>query len=304
MSGPRVVAIGGGHGLAVTLRACRPWARELTAIVSVADDGGSSGRLRATWPKLPAPGDIRRCLTSLAAPERATVAAALERRLVGGELDGHAAGNLLLLALTDQVGDFDAAVSELATLLGVTAKVLPAAVEAVELVGSGASGEVRGQVAVEATPDVRNVRLDPADPEVPKAALAAIADAELIVLGPGSFYGSVLAAVVAPAIVAAMHDAPGRCVLVHNLRSPGAPDDHVEGLRRHGIEPDVVVAHPGTMPASGPADVEVVTADVADSTGLAHDSERLGAVLAGLSHQPRPPDTVAGLGKTTGAQHP
>src|SRR5687768_14429384 len=154
--GPRVVAVGGGHGLAATLRACQPWAGELTAIVSVADDGGSSGRLRALLPNLPAPGDLRRCLTTLAGPERSTLAAALERRFQGGELDGHAAGNLLLVALADELGDFDAAVDELAAALGVRAKVIPAVLAAVELVGESDGGEVRGQVAVEAATGLRS----------------------------------------------------------------------------------------------------------------------------------------------------
>ena len=103
-------------------------------------------------------------------------------------------------------------------MLGVVATVLPASVEAVDLVGSGPSGDVRGQVAVEAARGIRSVRLDPPDPEVPKAAVEALAGADLIVLGPGSLYGSVLAAVVAPAIRRAVSDSPAATVLVQNLR--------------------------------------------------------------------------------------
>jgi uncharacterized cofD-like protein len=280
---PRVVCIGGGHGLAVTLRACQPWAGDLTAIVSVADDGGSSGRLRASHPKLPAPGDLRRCLTTLAAPDRATVAAALERRLQGGELDGHAVGNLLLLALTDELGDFDAAVAATATLLGVTASVLPASIEAVDLVGTttAAGEDVRGQVAVEAAAEsVRTVRLDPPDPQVPKAAIVALAEADLVVLGPGSLLGSVLAAVVAPALLGGLGGSKATTVLVLNLRSA---EDDVAALRRHGVEPDVVVADPAAPPPAGLGSARLVVAGVARPGGLAHDPEQLGAVLAGLS---------------------
>lgn len=264
----RVVCIGGGHGLAVTLRACRSWADDLTAIVSVADDGGSSGRLREANPLLPAPGDIRRCLTTLADPARATLAAALERRLD----DGHAVGNLVLLALTEELGDFDAAVAALGETLGVTAQVLPASTESVELVGNGG---VRGQVAIEAEPTVHTVALDPPDPQVPKAALEAIDAADLIVLGPGSFYGSILAAVVAPAIQRAIRAAPAATtVLVRNLRSDGPDPDHVAVLRRHGVDPDVVIEP---------------TQHVARPHGLAHDPEKLGQALRDLSgHVGRP----------------
>lgn len=271
---PRVVCIGGGHGLAVTLRACRPWAGQLTAIVSVADDGGSSGRLRADHPGLPAPGDVRRCLTTLAAPDRAMLAAALERRV-----DGHAVGNLVLLALTQELGDFDAAVAEVAATLGVApnATVLPAATESVDLVGlvglvdpdGGATREIRGQVAIEAAADrVRAVRLEPSDPDVPKAAIEAIDAADLVVLGPGSLYGSVLAAVVAPSIQRAVTATAARTVLVQNLRSHTSGDDPVEALRRHGVEPDVVID---------------ATARIARPNGLAHDPDRLGAALRSLS---------------------
>jgi uncharacterized cofD-like protein len=263
MTAPRVVCIGGGHGLAVTLRACRPWAGELAAIVSVADDGGSSGRLRADHPLLPAPGDLRRCLTTLADPGRATLAAALEHRV-----EGHAVGNLVLLALSDELGDFDAAVAALAETLGVTAQVFPAANEAVELVGNGRDAVVRGQVAIEADPTVHTVRLDPPDPDVPKAAVEAIEAADLVVLGPGSLYGSVLAAVVATGIREALARTAATVVLVHNLRIDGPDPDHVAVLRRHGIDPDAVIE---------------AGAEVARPNGLAHDPERLGAALQGLS---------------------
>lgn len=275
MTGPRrVVCIGGGHGLAVTLRACRPWAAELTAIVSVADDGGSSGRLRAQHPSLPAPGDIRRCLTTLADPSRATLAAALERRIAADDetVAGHAVGNLVLLALTEELGDFDAAVAALGETLALPAgtQVVPAAREPVELVGVTSQGAavVRGQVAIEADPAVHTVRLDPPDPEVPKAAIEAIEAAHLVVLGPGSFYGSVLAALVAPTIREAVAATDATTVLVHNLRTDGPDPDHVAVLRRHGIDPDVVVP-------PGP--------EVARPHGLAHDPEKLGRELRGLS---------------------
>jgi uncharacterized cofD-like protein len=280
--GPRVVAVGGGHGLAASLRACATYAAELTAIVSVADDGGSSGRLRAET-GLPAMGDIRRCLTELAAPDQHDVAAALELRF-----DGHTAGNLLLAGLADAHG-FLGAVRRLGELLGVGAAVLPATTEPVELVAETVLGEtVRGQVAVQTAKGVVTVALDPPKPDPPAAVLAAIAAADQVVLGPGSLFTSVLAALAVPAVADAVVASTARCVFVCNLR-PQEPETagydvaaHLGALRRHGVVPDVVVAHPGAMATGAVGEVRVERADVARRHGLAHDPAKLGAVLAGL----------------------
>jgi uncharacterized cofD-like protein len=276
-----VVAIGGGHGLAATVRACRPWAAELTAIVSVADDGGSSGRLRRGQPGLPSPGDLRRCLTALADPSCSTLAAALERRFDAGELAGHPAGNLLLAALVAETGDLESAAAILGDALGVAATVVPATAEPVDLVGLGAGTEVFGQVAVEASGAVAGVRLEPPDPSVPKAAEEALAVADLVVLGPGSFLGSVLAAVGAPRLRAAVAASPGRRVLVHNLFSAGSVAERIDTLTAFGVPVDAVVVQSGTA-ADGCGPVAVVAADIARPSGLAHDPERLGPVLRGL----------------------
>lgn len=288
MTGPSVVAVGGGHGLACTLRACVPWAGRLTAIVSVADDGGSSGRIRAAT-GLPAMGDLRRCLTSLAAPSRALVAAALERRFEGGDLAGHPAGNLLLAALAEEcAGDLCRAVGQAAAVLGVPdhVHVLPASTSAVELVATTEAGDcVGGQVAVEASGHIDRVRLEPPGAEPPAEALEALDDADLVVLGPGSLFGSVLAAAAVPGLVDALAAAKGRTVFVCNLRSQ-APETagydvaaHVRALHRHGIRPDVVVADPRALPVG---DVTVTAAPVARPDGVAHDPDRLGEALRGL----------------------
>jgi uncharacterized cofD-like protein len=271
----RVVAIGGGHGLAVTLRACRPWAGELTAVVSVADDGGSSGRLRTDHPGLPAPGDLRRCLTTLAAPEHELLAAALERRFEVGELAGHPAGNVLLASLVAECGDLSTAAAVLAGTLGVEATVLPCTDEAVHLVARTAGGEVVGQVAVEATGAVEHLRLDPPDPATPKPVLEAVAAADLVVLGPGSFYGSVLAALAAPSLQRAVAATSARRVLVHNLFAVESVDHRAQVLADHGVPVDDVLVHGGT-------------ADLARPNGLAHDPDKLGAALRGLSGQVAP----------------
>jgi uncharacterized cofD-like protein len=280
-----VVAIGGGHGLAVSVRACQTWATELTAVVSVADDGGSSGRLRRAAPGLPAVGDLRRCITSLAAARHSALAAALERRPTVDELAGHPPGNLLLAALVDEVGDLEASAAALGAALGVTATVVPATTEPVELVGlTGGGAEIVGQVAVESAGGICDVRLEPSDPEVSKSAVAALAGLgpdDLVVLGPGSFLGSVLAALAPPRLGAAIRASLARRVLVHNLFSPSPVAERLRLLADHGVPVDVVVVQAGQAGLGDLGD-EVVQADVARDNGLAHDVERLGAVLQGL----------------------
>ena len=155
--GPHVVALGGGHGLAITLSAVSRYAGRVTAIVSAADDGGSSGRLRADWPG-PAPGDVRRCLLELAGtgPLEQAWAKALDFRFPDGDLAGHSLGNLVLVGLSETMGDFVAATAEVGRLLGVTATVLPAASVGVnlcaEIEGVDGPTELVGQVNVAHTP--------------------------------------------------------------------------------------------------------------------------------------------------------
>src|SRR3954451_17968784 len=131
MAKPNVVALGGGHGLASTLRALRRYAGEITAIVSVADDGGSSGRLRAAL-GIPAPGDLRRCLVALGDGE-SVWGRDFEHRLTEGDLQGHALGNLIIAGLADELGDFRLALEEAGKLVGATGQVIPATVDAVVL---------------------------------------------------------------------------------------------------------------------------------------------------------------------------
>ncbi|HVL27972.1 MAG TPA: 2-phospho-L-lactate transferase CofD family protein, partial [Acidimicrobiales bacterium] len=151
--GPAVVALGGGHGLAASLQAARRYAGEVCAIVSVADDGGSSGRLRAAF-GIPAPGDLRRCLVALSDPGSPWTSA-FEYRFAAGELEGHAFGNLVLAGLAEATGDFSLALLEAGRVLGAAGRVLPATTEAVILKaelrspdGNGGTSIV-GQVAVQ-----------------------------------------------------------------------------------------------------------------------------------------------------------
>ncbi len=162
------MAIGGGHGLAATLRAVRTYTDRVTAIVSVADDGGSSGRLREILHIIP-PGDLRKCLVALAEPG-SLLASAFEYRFSEEELAGHALGNLILAGLIDGINDPVAALDEACRLLGVAGRVLPATSDPVVLKAESDGGQVAGQVAVMGTDNIRTVSLVPADPKAPAAA--------------------------------------------------------------------------------------------------------------------------------------
>lgn len=263
------MAIGGGHGLAASLRAARVYAGEVTAVVSVADDGGSSGRLRAAL-GIPAPGDLRRCLVALSGEPDGLWARVFEHRFDSGELDGHAVGNLVIAGLAAGTGSFTEALAEAARLVGAEGRVLPATDSPVVLKATAAGEEVEGQLAVSLKGRISRVALVPPDPPANEEAVRAIAEADQIVLGPGSLYTSLLAALAVPGIRDAVAKAAERTVYVANLR-PQVPetdgystDDCVAALRSHGIEPAAVVGPEG----------------LADETGLVHDVGRLADALA------------------------
>ena len=196
--GPAVVAVGGGHGLAATLRAVSTFTDRVTAVVSVADDGGSSGRLRELLHIMP-PGDLRKCLVALAEPG-SLLARAFAHRFAEEELAGHALGNLVIAGLMDAADDPVRGLDEAGRLLGVRGRVLPATTEPVVLKAESDGGPVAGQVAVSGTDHIRRVSLVPVDAVPPVAVVEALDDADLIVIGPGSLFTSVLAAIVVPGI--------------------------------------------------------------------------------------------------------
>lgn len=308
--GPRVVAIGGGHGLAATIRAARRYAGHVTAVVATADDGGSTGRLRAGMPGLPAPGDIRRCLEAMVASDGDSdgevggpLLAAFDYRFPGTDLEGHPLGNLLLAGLAAVTGDFAAAVEEASRLLGLdpaVGQVVPATAEPVHLVAHTAAGrEVAGESAVSRTEGLHRVGVEAAGdgpaacPPAPRAVVDALAAADQVVLGPGSLFSSVLSAVAVDDVREGIACGPGEVVYVCNLRPENAETQgydlaaHVEALARHGVAPDVVVAQVGAYPTCRPgacgASCEVVEVDVARPHGLAHDPAKLAVVLASLA---------------------
>jgi uncharacterized cofD-like protein len=305
---PRVVAFGGGHGLAAALAAWRRLTPELTAVVTVADDGGSSGRIRREMPVLP-PGDLRMALTALADDAEWTreMAALLHHRLGGsGVLAGHPVGNLVLTGLVElHGGDTVRALDDLCRLLATRGRVLPMADVPLDLVARVESTDpddparvrtIRGQVAIAGTPGrVRDILVSPPDPPVHPAVLEAIAAADVVSLGPGSWYTSVLPHLLVPRLRAALAASSARVVVVLNLEpQPGetdgfSPEEHLTVLRAHlgGVplhsviaDVDSVVDRCGLLSAVRECGAELVLAPVAELGGAPrHDPERLATAL-------------------------
>ncbi len=306
---PRVVAFGGGHGLAAALAAWRRITDSLTAVVTVADDGGSSGRIRREMPVLP-PGDLRMALAALAGNDARSqeLARLVQHRLsVTGALAGHPVGNLMLTGLAElHAGDAVRALDELGTILGCCGRVLPMADVPLDLVARVESTDpddpertrtIRGQVAIAATPGrVREILVSPPDPPVNSAVLEAIAAADVVSLGPGSWYTSVLPHLLVPQLRAALASTQARVVVVLNLEpQPGetdgfSPEEHLSVLQAHlgGValhtviaDADSVVDRRGLLSAVRECGAELVLAPVAELDGAPrHDPVRLSSALA------------------------
>lgn len=260
---PRAVALGGGHGLAASLAALRLIATDVTAVVTVADDGGSSGRIRRELPVLP-PGDLRMALAALAGDGEwnTLLASLLQHRFGGtGALAGHSVGNLVITALTELLdSDPIEALRATGRLVGAVGRVLPMSTIPLEISAQvvGIDPEhptdvrrIRGQVAVATTPGrVLSVSLVPERPPACAEACQAIGEAELVVLGPGSWFTSVLPHFLVPDLLAALVATPARRVVALNLApQPGetdgfSPEEHLEVLSAHspGLRVDAVVA--------------------------------------------------------------
>lgn len=248
--GPNIVAMGGGHGLAIVLRGLKEISYNLTAVVTVADDGGSSGRLRQELGILP-PGDIRNCLAALSDDE-ALLARLFQYRFpteFGTEyagLRGHSFGNLFIAALADLMGSFEQAVAESGKVLGVHGRVLPATLHDVRLVadvsvkGGAQDVRVHGESDIPIFPGrVRRVWLEPGAPPAYPQAIQALLKADLIIVGPGSLYTSILPNLLVPDIAAALQQSHAVKIFVCNLiTQPGETDgfsveDHVNAIRDH-----------------------------------------------------------------------
>ncbi|WP_084643635.1 gluconeogenesis factor YvcK family protein [Actinoalloteichus hymeniacidonis] len=262
----RAVALGGGHGLQITLAALRRLAVHPTAVVTVADDGGSSGRLRRELELLP-PGDLRKALAALAddGMGAAPWSEVFEHRFGGdGALAGHAVGNLLLAGLLEVIGDPVAALDQAGVLLGIDGRVLPMSTEPLDIEADvtgldedpAVIRRIRGQVAVATTPGrVKRVRLHNATgpnrtPTATPEAVKAVRGADVVLLGPGSWFTSVLPHLLVPELHEALVETAARKVVVLNLvPQPGetagfSPEQHLHVLSEHAprLRVDAVVA--------------------------------------------------------------
>src|SRR5919199_1409037 len=236
--GPRLVAIGGGTGMSTLLRGLKEYTANLAAIVTVADDGGSSGRLREEYRILP-PGDFRRCLIALADAEP-LVKQLFEHRFKDGSLGGHAFGNLFIMAMADITGNFEHALRESGRVLAVRGDILPSTLQDVTLVASINGNTVEGESRIprENAP-ISRVFLKPDLPEINPEAELAIMNAELIVVGPGSLYTSILPNLLVRGMVEAIKASPALKVFICNVASQqGETDgfkvsDYLEVLESH-----------------------------------------------------------------------
>ncbi|MDI9568351.1 MAG: YvcK family protein [bacterium] len=238
--GPKIVALGGGTGLSVLLRGLKEYTGNITAIVTVTDTGGSSGRLREELGILP-PGDIRNCLVALADTEP-LMESLFQHRFQSGEgLAGHNLGNLFLAGLTEILGDFSAAVRQASRVLAVQGQVLPSTLENVTLQAELATGErVVGETNIAGQGErIRRLSLVPAKPRPVPEAVEAIREADAIVLGPGSLYTSVLPNLLVEELAEAIRLSPAPCIYVCNVMTQWGEThgytaaDHLEVLQEH-----------------------------------------------------------------------
>lgn len=299
---PKVVALGGGHGLAATLTALRQLTDELTAIVTVADNGGSSGRLRQEFPIFP-PGDLRMALAALCADDDwgRTWAQIMQHRFTSdGDLNGHAMGNLLLASMWNAGDDPVAALDRVGELLKVIGRVLPMAALPLDIEGSFITSTgrivVRGQTEVAtAKGHIESLRIIPNDPPARQEALTAIADAQWITMGPGSWFSSVIPHLLVPAQLEALTQSSARKIVILNLdastQSQGeefagsTPEEHLEFFHRYApgltvdyflVDQSIVRDEQSLARVASTLGGEILIADIRKAPGsIHHDPEKL-----------------------------
>lgn len=310
--GPRIVTIGGGHGLSALLRGLKDYTRNLVAVVTVADDGGSSGRIRESLGILP-PGDIRNCLAALSDDE-ALLTQLFQYRFSGEPgLNGHSFGNLFISALSDITGSFEEAVSESGRVLSVHGRVLPSTLHDVRLVADVRLPNVVNEVRVagesqipEAAGLVRRVWLEPNDAPAFPPVIRALLNADVIIIGPGSLYTSLLPNLLVRDLMAAVRASLALKVFVCNIATqPGETQafscyDHVRALEEHIGEDlfDIILCNDNYE--TGPADstqwvkvddisrrdTRLYTADLLDTDKPGyHDSHKLAQVIMDLYNE-------------------
>ena len=305
--GLRVVAIGGGTGLSVLLRGLKSHTDNISAIVTVADDGGSSGRLREQLGVLP-PGDFRNCLVAMSEAE-ALVHELFQHRFKKGEgLEGHSFGNLFIAAMTDITGSFDKAILESSRVLAVRGSVIPATMGNITLSARMVDGSyVSGESSITSNGGpIDRVMIVPSDAEAHRPALEAIADAQLVVIGPGSLYTSILPNLLVRGISSAIRESKATKLYIANVANEMGEtegytlSDHVEALRAHTFAAiaDYVIANeqpsePGggahgdavQVGEGGVGQARLVTDNIADDSHPArHDAAKLAEVIMGVYH--------------------
>ncbi len=308
--GPRIVAIGGGHGLATLLRGLKNFSYNITAVVTVADDGGSSGKIRRAQ-GIPAPGDIRNCLAALSNDE-ALMTQLFQYRFSDEhtELDGHPFGNLFISALSEITGSFEEAVVESGKVLAVQGRVLPATLHDVRLVADMqlphniAEVRIEGESTIPKFPgDIQRVWLEPNNPAAYPQVIQAILAAELIVIGPGSLFTSILPNLLVPDIASAIQSSRALKIYVCNVATQHGEtegyccEDHIRVLNEHvgGTFFDIVVinnSYDGQLPegtdwvklvAENDMETPIYRADLVDKIQpWRHDSAKLARVLIDL----------------------
>jgi uncharacterized cofD-like protein len=306
----KVVALGGGHGLAATLTALRSFTSNITAIVTVADNGGSSGRLREEFPILP-PGDLRMALAALCSDDEwgRSWAEIMQYRFTSdGDLNGHAVGNLLLAALWDRDEDTVAGLDRVGALLKVIGRVLPMATNPLDIEAtfenSIGTKIVQGQAEVATTKGrLKSLRIIPENPTAYPEALSAIADAQWITMGPGSWFSSVIPHLLVPAQRDAIISSKAKKILLLNLdtsdKSAGeyagySPLEHLQILSTYapGLHFDCIVIDQSSDGQSqlrehlSTLGSELVIADLrSDGAPLHHDVKKLGQLFAHIDSQ-------------------
>lgn len=253
--GPRFVTVGGGTGLSSLLRGLKSYTRNIIALVTVTDEGGSSGRIVRDWGMLP-PGDIRNCLVALSENDD-QLRDLMNFRFEQGDLKGHSLGNLLILAATELTGDFKRAVELMNSLLAIRGRVLPITTETVTIVAETEDGEsLRGELAVaERGKDIKSIRLEPPGVKPVEEACAVLKGADMIILGPGSLFTSVIPNLLVEKFAKALRKVHCPIVYVANLMTqPGETSgmsqlEHIKWVARAmGCFPDAVVVNDDVIP--------------------------------------------------------
>lgn len=315
--GPRIVVIGGGSGLAVLLHGLKEFTSNITAVVTVADDGGSSGRLRSQF-NIPPPGDIRNCLVALADAEPMMSDLFQFRFQESGELEGHNFGNLFILAMLKVTGDFEKAIKESSKILAIRGRVVPSTLKKVSLVAQHADGSrTEGESKIgNSSSAIERIYLKPQGCAATEDALEAIAAADVVVIGPGSLYTSILPNLLIEDLSQALAATPAPKVYVCNVMTqPHETDgmtafDHVNAIVEH-TRPDVlshVIVNDGAIPqnilkryAGGQSypvtkdaarirglGYEVVEADIVTSVDtIRHNSRRVSKAIVDIVSESR-----------------